>query len=164
MTGDSYLFDEPRLFTVGALGEPGSRVFFLQAHEQGTTVSVKCEKQQAEALAEYFEGVLADLPAIDPSEPPPLIEPLPPLSLEWVAGTMSFGWNDATERVVLDVEELVDPDSPNEDPAHLRLQLTPSQVAGYIEQARTLAQAGRPACRLCGQPIDPSGHACPRLN
>ena len=164
MTSDSYLFDEPRLFTVGALGEPGSRVFFLQAHEEGTTVSGKCEKQQAEALAEHLEGVLADLPAVDPSEPPPLVEPLPPLSLEWVAGTMSIGWNEATERVVLDVEELVDDESAMEDPAHLRLQLTPSQVAGYVEQARSLASAGRPACRLCGQPIDPSGHACPRLN
>jgi uncharacterized repeat protein (TIGR03847 family) len=164
VTSDSYLFDDPRLFTVGALGEPGSRVFFLQAHEEGTTVSVKCEKQQAEALAEYLEGVLADLPAVDPSEPPPLVEPLPPLSLEWVAGTMSIGWNEATERVVLDVEELVDDEDAMEDPAHLRLQLTPSQAAGYVEQARSLASAGRPACRLCGQPIDPAGHACPRLN
>jgi uncharacterized repeat protein (TIGR03847 family) len=77
---------------------------------------------------------------------------------------MSIGWNEATERVVLDVEELVDEESAMEDPAHLRLQLTPGQVAGYVEQARSLASAGRPACRLCGQPIDPSGHACPRLN
>lgn len=164
MTSDSYLFDDPRLFTVGAVGEPGSRVFFLQAHEEGTTVSVKCEKQQAEALAEHLEGVLADLPAVDPAEPPPLIEPLPPLSLEWVAGTMSIGWNPAAARVVLDVEELVDPEEPEEDPAHLRLQLTPSQVAAYVEQARSLAEAGRPTCRLCGQPIDPVGHACPKLN
>ena len=165
MTSDSYLFDEPRLFTVGAVGEPGSRVFFLQAHEEGTTVSVKCEKQQAEALAEHLDGVLADLPAVDPSEPPPLVEPLPPLSLEWVAGTMSIGWNPATERVVLDVEELVTADEVgDEEPAHLRLQLTPSQVAAYVEHARSLAEAGRPPCRLCGQPIDPSGHACPRLN
>jgi len=24
--------------------------------------------------------------------------------------------------------------------------------------------AGRPPCSLCGQPLDPEGHACPRLN
>ena len=30
--------------------------------------------------------------------------------------------------------------------------------------AIVLVHAGRPQCRLCGQPIDPEGHACPRLN
>ena len=64
MTGSSYEFESPRLFTVGALGEPGQRTFFLQAHAEGTTVSLKCEKQQAEALAEHLEGVLADLPTV----------------------------------------------------------------------------------------------------
>ena len=30
-------FDDLDPFTVGALGEPGARVFFLQAREDGTT-------------------------------------------------------------------------------------------------------------------------------
>ena len=39
-------------FTVGAIGEPGHRVFYFQVFADGTEVAVKCEKQQAQALVQ----------------------------------------------------------------------------------------------------------------
>jgi hypothetical protein len=44
------------------------------------------------------------------------------------------------------------------------VHLTRRQVLGFARQAEHLAATGRPLCRLCNQPIDPAGHACPRLN
>ncbi len=166
------MFDEPRLFTVGSMGEPGHRLFFLQAHGDGTTVSIKCEKQQAGGLADFLATILADLPPADENEPPPLTEALVPMEMAWIAGTMTVGYDEIADRVLLVIEEVVvEPDDeagesaalPG-DPASLRLRLTRGQVAAYIEHARELVAAGRPPCRLCGQPIDSEGHVCPRLN
>ncbi len=168
---ESFMFDEPRLFTVGFMGEPGHRMLFLQAHGDGTTVSIKCEKQQAGGLAEFLATILADLPPADENEPPPLTEALVPLEMAWIAGTMTVGYDEVSDRVLLVVEEVAfeaddeggEP-SPIEEPASLRVRLTRGQVAAYIEHAHELVAAGRPPCRLCGQPIDAEGHVCPRLN
>jgi uncharacterized repeat protein (TIGR03847 family) len=91
--------------------------------------------------------------------------------MAWVAGTMTVGYDEVSDRVLLVVEEAVlDVDEETgeplsaEEPASLRVRLTRGQVVAYIEHARELVAAGRPPCRLCGQPIDPEGHVCPRLN
>ena len=65
-----YDFDEVDAFTVGAIGEPGQRTFLLQARRGGERVTVKCEKQQAAAIADYLRKVLNDLP-------PPADKPVP---------------------------------------------------------------------------------------
>ena len=59
-------FDDVETFTAGALGQPGSRTFLLQARGDGRRVTLKCEKQQVGALAQYLRQLLSDLPA--PSE------------------------------------------------------------------------------------------------
>ena len=51
---DSHDFEAVDLFTVGAVGEPGHRTFLIQAQAGPTHVTVKCEKQQVAALAEYL--------------------------------------------------------------------------------------------------------------
>src|SRR5918911_1512081 len=58
-------FDLPAVarFTAGAIGEPGQRVFYLQATAGGQVVTLRCEKTQVAALAQYFAELLADLPA-----------------------------------------------------------------------------------------------------
>jgi len=50
------------------------------------------------------------------------------------------------------------------DTASLRIHLSAAQAAAFIASSEALMSAGRPPCRLCGQPEGPSGHACPRLN
>ena len=60
---DSYDFESPDFFTTGTVGTPGRRVFYLQARQNGRVVSLKLEKEQVGALAEYLAKLLADLPA-----------------------------------------------------------------------------------------------------
>ena len=55
-------FDEVDTFAAAAVGEPGSRVFYLHARSGAQRVSVKCEKQQVSAISEYLRRVLSDLP------------------------------------------------------------------------------------------------------
>jgi uncharacterized repeat protein (TIGR03847 family) len=48
--------------------------------------------------------------------------------------------------------------------ASARFRLTRAQVAAFVTRARELVAAGRPPCPLCGGPLDPDGHVCPRTN
>ncbi len=172
---DSFEFREASHFTTGAIGEPGSRVFYLQGGDAERYVTVKVEKQQMSALAGFLRTVLDDLPAPDEEHLASvgLIEPAMP---EWVVGQIAVGVDEAETKLVIFVEELaiVDEDDDEDDlddplglesiGASLRIQITPAQAESFILTVEALLTSGRPPCRLCGQPVDPAGHACPRLN
>lgn len=174
---DSFEFREVTHFTAGALGEPGRRVFFLQIGDETGHVSVRLEKQQVRALAQFLKRVLEDLPA--PTEPAPT-SPLPlvePAIEEWVVGQIAVGVAEAEAEVVLVVDELVvveEEDDEDEESlelldeefegARLRAHINVAQATQFIVTSEDLMTKGRAPCRLCGEPLDPSGHACPRLN
>jgi len=164
----SFTFDQPDHFTAGAIGEPGQRVFFIQARQDGEVASLRLEKQQVAALGEYLGGILAD---VGEAEPPTAgAELIEPAIAEWVVRTLAVAYEEADDRILLVAEELQaeDEDDPEglrlEDAATARFRLTRAQTAAFIERANVLVMSGRPLCRLCGQPMDPDGHPCPRLN
>ena len=159
----SFRFDEPEAFTAGAVGEPGARTFFLQAVEAGQVVSLKCEKPQVAALAQYLAELLADLPPVEPGLSPAALALTEPVLAEWIAGGMGVAWDEDEERFVIVVDELL-PDDSDEPPAVARFRLTAAQVAAFVPYAEELVGQGRPLCPLCGRPMDPDGHACPRTN
>lgn len=160
----SFEIDTPVVFTTGTVGEPGNRVFYLQAQGDGLVVSLKLEKQQVGALAEYLSGLLADLPTVDEANIPTLLELVSPIVPEWTVGTLAVAWDDLNDRMVLVAEELLTEEEAAAEPATARFRVSREQVAGFVERARELVAGGRPPCPLCGGPLDPEGHACPRLN
>jgi uncharacterized repeat protein (TIGR03847 family) len=175
----SFDFTEPDYFTAGAVGEPGSRVFYLQVGIDGrTVVSFRCEKQQVGALGEHLANALRDLPAAEPEDVPErhgLVQPVVP---EWVVGSMGMAYDERSDRLVLIVQELVvrdeddeddedgDPlgDLEDEDAATARFHLTRGQAVDFVALAEELVAAGRPPCPICGLPMSPDGHTCPRSN
>ena len=56
-----HFFDPPDRFLAGTVGQPGDRVFFLQARAGAHVVSVSLEKQQVQVLAERVEGLLDEV-------------------------------------------------------------------------------------------------------
>ncbi len=152
-------FDDPEAFTTGTVGPPGQRVFYLQARDNGRMSTVRLEKQQVAALAEYLQGLLHDLPA--PDEVPAATELVEPIVPEFVVGTIGVAYDNDRDRIVIVADELVPDD---EEGASLRLTVSRSQVRALIDRAEELMAGGRPPCRLCGAPMDPGGHACPRAN
>ena len=44
------------------------------------------------------------------------------------------------------------------------VKITPSYARDFVARAQALVAAGRPPCPFCLQPLDPSGHICPRAN
>ncbi len=146
-------------FTVGTEGPVGERVFLLQCQRGSSLLTLKAEKQQVSVLAEYLARVLANLAA--PGELPEATELEQPTEPHWVVGTLGVTYDETLDRIVLVAEELVGDD---EDGDMARFMITREQAAAFAIRATTLVKAGRPPCPLCGGPLDPSGHRCPRTN
>lgn len=157
----SYEFAAPDKVTVGTLGEVGARAFFLQARQGSSMVTLKVEKQQVGALAVLLGRLLQDL-----ARPGHLAEEDLELEefedAEFVVGELAVSYDTATDRVVVLAAELVGGEDESGDDASLAM--TREQAATIAIRGTQLVEAGRPPCPLCGFPIDPRGHACPRTN
>ena len=190
--GEFHDFDDVDAFTVGAVGRPGQRVFLLQARRGRQRVTVKCEKQQAAAIADYLRRVLNDLPPADERPMPAALELAAPIEPTFVLGPIGLGYERSTDRVLIQLDELVPDDGDDlddefgdsddefgdefgnsdddsgfdldDDRNRLRVHLTRGQVLAFCEQADAVVAAGRPPCIWCARPIDPDGHICPRMN
>ena len=55
-------------------------------------------------------------------------------------------------------------DSDPDGPDLIRVRLTPLAVRAFVERSLRTVAAGRPPCPFCGQPLEPTGHICPRKN
>lgn len=58
----------------------------------------------------------------------------------------------------------IDDDDEADGPDTLRVRLTADAARGFVNRALEVVAAGRLPCPLCGQPLDPQGHICPRRN
>lgn len=157
----TYDLPDPDAFTTGTVGPPGQRVFFLQARVGDLVLTLRCEKQQVAALADYFAGLLDDL------EPAPygvatsdlaLAEPIEEI---WTVGPIGVAYDEPADRIVVVLEQLVEEDEAGES---VKVGLNRAQVSAFVHHAQALVASGRPPCRFCGLPIDPESHACPKMN
>jgi uncharacterized repeat protein (TIGR03847 family) len=158
----SFEFKAPDLFTAGALGRPGQRVFYLQARQRRTVATLRLEKDQVNALAEYLGQLLEKLPAATLREPGDLAL-LEPVEAAWVVGSLGVAYEEGQDRIVVVAEELREEDAPGQA-ASARFHLSRAQAAAFVDRARGLVKAGRKPCRVCGRPMNPDGHVCPRSN
>lgn len=154
-------YDQVDVFTAGALGEPGHRLFLLQVVAGTEVITVKAEKVQVARMATYFAELLADLAR--PGHLPEDLDLRYPVDFDWAAGAISIVYDDVTDRLKVSIIEMGD--EPEQlDLAALTFDITREQAAAFAIHATSVVEAGRPACPLCGHPIDPDGHACPRTN
>ena len=187
-----YDYGLPDRFVTGTIGEPGNRTFFLQAKRGGALVSVVLEKIQVAVLAERMTLLLAEVARLGVRVPEALTPadddtaPLDePLVEAFRVGTMTLAWNGEGDEIVVearaqieidedDEDEEAEDDEPEEEleisdddadgPDLVRVRLTPVRARAFAERALRTIAAGRPPCPLCGQPLDPAGHLCPRRN
>lgn len=155
----SFEIPEVNHLTAGAIGPPGERVFYLQVRNGEQVVSLRLEKAQVAALVAYLAALLADLPP--PGDLPSDMDLIEPVVAEWVVGSLGVSYDEETDRVLLLAEEFV---PEGEEGARARVFATREQMAALSQHGAEVVASGRPPCQLCGQPLDPQGHACPRLN
>ncbi|MDP9100600.1 MAG: DUF3090 domain-containing protein [Actinomycetota bacterium] len=175
-----FVFDPPVRFVAGTVGQPGDRTFYLQASGGGRTVSVALEKVQLAVLAERLEELLeevhrrgvADVPAVAPRELEDTAPLDAPVEEEFRVGTMGLAWDGERHQVVVEAlatqsneAEEVEPLSETlEGPNAVRVRITAEMARAFVKRALRVVAAGRPPCPLCGLPLDPEGHICPRQN
>jgi uncharacterized repeat protein (TIGR03847 family) len=162
----------------GAVGEPGQRAFYIQARTEATQLTVLVEKEQvallaAEAVA-FLDKIADDYPELPfdiPSTQSVLREPTVPL---FRARLIGLGFDPERELVLIELRERADDeaDEPTEagvddaaDEGYVaRIYATRAQVRAMAARGAEAVAGGRPPCPLCEQPMDPSGHTCPRWN
>ena len=159
----------------GAIGEPGARAFYIQARTEATQLTVLVEKEQvallaAEAVA-FLDKIADDYPELPfdiPSTQSVLREPTVPL---FRARLIGLGFDPERELVLIELRERADDEA--EEPADddtddegyvARIYATRAQVRAMAARGIEAVAGGRPPCPLCEQPMDPSGHTCPRWN
>ena len=173
----------------GTVGEPGGRTFFLQARDGVRVISVALEKVQVAVLAERLGTLLSDLdrrgvglemssdaptgdlPELADHDAGPLDEPLVEA---FRAGSLTLGWDGGAGRILVEARaqdvdgEPVDPDEDDDDdddgPDLLRVRITAAAARSFVARAARVVASGRSPCPLCGAPLDPRGHICPRRN
>jgi uncharacterized repeat protein (TIGR03847 family) len=186
-----FVFDPPDRFVAGTIGQPGNRTFFLQARDGRRVVSVSLEKTQVAVLAERLGRLLVELErrgiASVPATPTPDVAPLDePLNEAFRAGSLTLGWDGDDDMILIEARDLTDEDDEEGDEEAeeatgdeeamtgeldddqtadlFRVRISLGAARAFVERAIRVVEAGRPPCPLCGNPLDPQGHLCPRKN
>jgi uncharacterized repeat protein (TIGR03847 family) len=166
---DSYEHDlDPVTFiTVGTEGPPGQRTFYLQGVSGSEVVSLVIEKEQAMALATSIDRLLvsylrrhperaADLEAAQSNMD--LLGPVDPL---FRVSEMGIGIDEERDVFVLVAREVPEDQGGGRG---VRFVVAYDQMMALARHAIEIVSQGRPVCPLCGRPMDPEGHFCPRSN
>lgn len=170
-------FNEVDRFTVGTVGVPGDRTFFLQIRFESTLLSTSIEKSQVAAISERLQYMLKEIRQIHPLAPRPQLtrDSLPietPVEDEFRVGSIAIFYDEESSRIQIDLRELNLSDTEDEDDETLqvsdveiiRIFISPSQALTFHDRAELVIAAGRQPCPFCGMPIDPQGHLCARAN
>ncbi|MEO8208267.1 MAG: DUF3090 family protein [Chloroflexota bacterium] len=69
----------------------------------------------------------------------------------------------ATQTLVAAISNLL-AEADTEGPDIFRVHITATAARAFVERALRVVRSGRPPCPICGNPLDPQGHICPRRN
>ncbi len=149
--------------TVGTIGPPGQRTFYLQAGQGDLVVSLIIEKEHAAALSLGIHQFLEQLGGVPEEEPIPtemeLREPVQPL---FRVGSLGLGYEPQQDALVLVARARV---QEGEEAPEIHFWCSRAQMYALAEHAAEVVAAGRPQCPLCGEPLEPGErHVCVRGN
>jgi len=164
---ESFELDPVDWVTAGAIGEPGQRVFYIQARKDSEYVALVVEKGQVSALAQLAQQVLSAAGVtVTPDDLDERVQRLvEPVTAAWRVGSLALGGDEEGERFLLEAEEFVGEEA-QEESGVARFWLGRAELVALAAHAAYAVEAGaRERCRFCNRPIDPaSGHVCPATN
>ncbi|HEV3234301.1 MAG TPA: DUF3090 family protein [Candidatus Dormibacteraeota bacterium] len=154
--------DPAESVAVGTVGPPGQRAFYIQARSMYRTLTMLVEKVQVQALAERAVEMLQGQELGPEEKPAELQEPVQP---DWRAAQLGLGVDEERKMIVLVAQEAPEDEDAEEDAvATARVWMRPEQALALSARGLELVAKGRPLCPICGLPMDPEGHLCPRKN
>lgn len=157
--------------TTDTIGQPGQRVFYLQAWQEEQVVTLLIEKIQIQSLAIGLESFLQelggrypDLPVASDVYEESRMRIQPPVDPLFRVGEISLVYDAGRDRICLIAREILGGDQQPDDASVARFWATRSQMLAMIRWGLDVVSHGRPICPQCGQPMDPGGHFCPKKN
>ncbi len=157
--------------TTDAIGQPGKRVFYIQAWQGERTITLIIEKLQIQSLAVGLEQFLVELgrqfPDLAESSTGYDEEKMhihPPVDPLFRTGELGLGYDAEDDLVVLIAREMIAEDQNPDQASVARFWCTRSQLRAMCQWGMEVASQGRPMCNQCGEPMDPEGHFCPKKN
>jgi uncharacterized repeat protein (TIGR03847 family) len=188
----NYMYDLRRVnhITAAAVGQPGQRVFYIQAQKHGDLVTLIAEKEYVRALCARVEEMLDELARRGLARPNQADEPTPaelslrgPLAPLFRIAQLGLAYDVEHDLVVIEAQELVlddvaeeeeidpilrasaEPEAAQGEPRAVRLWATRAQMQGLSRYAMDIIETGgRPICPQCLQPMDAAGHLCVKKN
>lgn len=151
----NYVFSNPDKIMVGVRGDVGNRLFLFQVREGRRLAIIKCEKIQLAALGEWISQVIGKLGR--PDHLPDDLTLEAEYESDFVAGDIAVSLDEEAQAIDVTMESI-------EEDSSLNVRLSREWAAGLAIAIVRLVKAGRPLCPLCGGPLDPQGHDCPRTN
>lgn len=151
----NYVFSNPDKIMVGVRGDVGNRLFLFQVREGRRLAIIKCEKIQLAALGEWISQVIGELGRPDHLPDDFTLEA--EYESDFVAGDIAVSLDEEAQAIDVTMESM-------EEDSSLNVRLSREWAAGLAIAIVRLVKAGRPLCPLCGGPLDPQGHDCPRTN
>ena len=121
--------------TSDAIGQPGQRVFYIQAFQAEKTYTVIIEKAQLQSLAIGVEKFLAEVERQNPSLKEAAADYVeeqmrihPPVDPLFRVGEIGLGYDQPRDRVVLFARELLLEEQDPEEASAIRFWCTRTQV------------------------------------
>ncbi len=157
--------------TVDAIGKPGQRVFYLQGKSPETTITLLIEKIQVQTLAAGVLRFLEELQERQPELNPPsgkysedTMKITPPVDPMFRIGEIGLAYDTEKDLACLIAKEIVIDEETDAERSEIRFWCSREQLKSMANWSLVLVQRGRPICPLCGEPIEPGGHFCPKKN
>jgi uncharacterized repeat protein (TIGR03847 family) len=157
--------------TADAIGNPGQRVFYLQAYQDQRTITVIIEKTQLHSLAIGVEQFLSQIneqnPDVEEASGDYVEDVMrinPPVDPLFRVGEIGLGYDKDRDLVVLFVKEILPEEDDPETAAVIRFWASRTQVRMLARWGVEIVSRGRPTCPQCQQPMEPEGHFCPKKN
>ncbi len=135
--------------TAGAVGKPGQRTFFIQAEKGLERVTLVCEKEQVQALADAVDEMVTNLEQefgltrhenLRVDEDAMQIKAAEPL---FRVGAMGLGYDANRDKILLVAQEALAEEEEERDPREVRFFATRAQMQVVAIYAREVIGKGR---------------------
>ena len=168
MSQDDIVLDPVDHITIDALGEPGQRIFYIQAFKGARKITLLIEKIQLQSLLEGFNEFLDEIQKRFPEITEPEVsfqendmQIHPPVDPLFRAGDMGLAYDEIRDLACIFVREA---QFSGEKGRIVRFWCSRAQLIAVARWGAIIIQRGRPICPQCGQPIETEGHFCPKKN
>ena len=166
----NYDLDPVDRITVGAVGQPGQRTFYLQARSRRELLSLVLEKEQVGALGTALEQLLENLaeknPLLSTTEDLIAVSNMDleePVEEGFRIGQLGLGYDEGRDLLVIIAQEAGSGEE-GEELETARFTFSRDQGRAMAHHGAELMARGRPRCPQCGEPMNPEGHLCVKKN